>query len=90
MKRRKIGELNMPNIPGIFLIYEEDKDINPYSIYYKYHTWEKVSIDGETILQPKLHKKLVERYGDFRSVMWHMKDMAFGDVYGKCFPKKGV
>ena len=81
MKKRKIGELNMPNMPGIFTFYEEEGKVNPYSIYYTYRAY-----DGNHY--PTKHKRLVERYGDFRSVMCHMHDMAFGNIYGRCFEGK--
>lgn len=81
MSRRKIGELNMPNITGHFTIYHDDeKQINPYTIYYTKRVWR----DG----YPYSSKRLVEKYGDFRSVMCHMHDIAFGNIYGRCFEGK--
>ena len=84
MKKRKISELNMPNVPGVFTIYEEEGKVNPYSIYYTYYAY-----DGKHSYATK-HKRLVERYADYRSVMCHMKDAAFGNFYGRCFAKKGI
>lgn len=82
MKKRKIGELNMPNMPGIFTIYEEEGKTNSYSIYYAYRAY-----DGNSY--PTKHKRLVERYANFPSVMAHMADIALGNIYGRCF-EKGV
>ena len=82
MKKRKIGELNMPNVPGVFTIYEEEGKVNPYSIYYAYRAY-----DGNHY--PTKHKRLVERYANFPSVMAHMADMALGNVYGRCFEGRG-
>lgn len=79
MKKRKIGELNMPNISGWFTIYEEEDKTNPYSIYYNYYAC------SEKHSYPTKHKRLVERYANFSSAMAHMTDMALGNIYGRCF-----
>lgn len=82
MKKRKIGELNMPNMPGIFTIYEERGKTNPYSIYYTFYGRDEYGCYSK-------HKRLVERYANYPSVMAHMADMALGSVYGRCFNEKG-
>ena len=75
---RKIGEMNMPHIGGIFLIYDADGE---YRIYFKYRTYIQVERYGEISPYPKDHKKLVSKYTDYREVMYHLKALAYKEEY---------
>ena len=72
---RKIGEINIPTF-GIIAYYHDDKDkYNPYKMYHKEWTG-------------RWHKRLIAKYGDFKSVMYHTLDITNGKYYGRCFKDK--